>query len=209
MTALLLKIVMWTIQLMALISAINYWKSIKNTPHRVFLPLLIVVVIAEPTATLLKEVFSLKNYVVYNTLSVFSFSFYLYWFKRIKIKQWLVKLSWIIFVLAIAVSAITESFLYKIWNIAWFTGAILVLLNSIVFYSELLNKKEVVKYTNLPEFWIVTGLLIYHIGFLPMLLFKDYFDANTLYYRIPILILNLILYGNIIIAFKCKKTQNI
>lgn len=209
MTALLLKIAMWIIQLMALISAINYSKHTKNAPNRVFLLLLIVVVIAEPTATLLKEVFSLKNYVVYNTLSVFSFFTYLYWFKCVKTKQWLIKVSWIIFVLAIAVSAITESFFYKLWNITWFTGAILVLLNAITYYSELLNQKDVVKYSDLPEFWLATGLLIYHIGFLPMLLFKDFFDANSLYYRIPILILNLILYGSFIIAFKCKKTQNI
>lgn len=209
MTALLLKIAMWTIQLIALISAINYWKYIKNSPYRLFLSLLIIVVITEPAASLIKEVFKLKNYAVYNVLSVFSFFIYLYWFKRINSKNNFINISLIVFALATVISAFTESFFYSIWSIAWFIGAILVLLNSVVFYSELLNKKEVVKFTNLPEFWIVTGLLVYHIGFLPMLLFKEYIGANTLYYRIPILILNVILYGSFIIAFKCKKTQNI
>ena len=206
---LLLKIAMWTIQLIALISAINFWKYYKKTPTKVFLWLLVMVLISELLATALKEVFYLKNFAVYNLLTIITFLIYLNWFKSVNVKQHFVKISFVIFILTIGYSLFVTNFFNELFSIVWFVGAILIMLNSILFYYNLLQNKDVITYSHSPQFWIATGLLIYHIGYLPMLLFKDYIGSNTLYYRLPILLLNFILYGSFIKSFTCFKTQNI
>lgn len=206
---LILKIAMWTIQLIALISAINFWKYYKKTPTKVFLWLLVMVLISELLATALKEIFYLKNFAVYNLLTIVTFLIYLNWFKSVNVKQHFVKISFIIFILTIGYSLFVTNFFNELFSIVWFIGAILIMLNAILFYYNLLQNKDVITYSHSPQFWIATGLLIYHIGYLPMLLFKDYIGSNTLYYRLPILLLNFILYGSFIKSFTCFKTQNI
>jgi len=204
-----LKIALWSVQILALITSIKYWKFYKNTSQRNFLYLLALIVFSEILATYIKEGTQYKNYPIYNLLSVISFLFYLFWLYTISARKKITKAFFILFVLATIISVFTESFMYSIWNISWMTGAVLVLLATTLFYSDLLKDNDILNYKNTQKFWIVTGLLIYHIGYLPMLLFSDYIGSNSMYYRIPIFILNIILYGSFIKSFLCSKAQKI
>ncbi len=200
---------MWIVQIMALIIAIIYWKHYKNTFQRYFLLLLFLIVVSEISATIVKEIFGLRSFPIYNVLSILSFLFYLFWFKKDLNQKQLVNSLLVLFSIATLFSAYKDRFIHGLMEIMWIAGAVTILISSFLFYLDLLNNKEVVKYKSTPKFWIVTGLLIYHIGYLPLLLFKDYIGANTFYYRVPILILNIILYGSFIKSFLCWKPRNI
>ena len=209
MTIFHLKVGMWIVQIMALIFAIIYWKHYKNTFQRHFLVLLFFIVVSEISATIVKEVFGLRSFPIYNLLSIFSFLFYLFLFKNNLDKKQAVNGLLILFCIATLFSAYKDRFIHGFMEIMWITGAVTILISSFMFYLDLLNNKEVIKYKSTPKFWIATGLLIYHIGYLPLLLFKDYIGANTFHYRVPVLILNIILYGSFIKSFLCWKPQNI
>ena len=200
---------MWSIQIIALISAIIYWKYYKNTSQRYFLYLLIVIVFFEILATYIKEGTPYKNFPIYNLLSLFSFLFYFYWFRLVlKEKKWL-KPMLVVFIISTCYSLFTQDFFYNLWAEMWYVGSVFILFNAFLYYNELLNKTTLLNYKKSAEFWVATGLLMYHVGFLPLLLFMDYYSSNHYYYRLPILILNIILYSCFIKSFLCLKPQKI
>ncbi len=209
MTSFQLKIALWSILVLALIIGVLNWNKFKKTSQRYFLYLIAVVLFSEGLATYMKEVLNYSNYPIYNILSLLLFLFYFYWFNLIlKTKKWFKPVT-VIFTVSILISLFTESFFNGIWKVMWSIGAVLVLFCVYLYYSELLHKPLVIKFQKMPEFWIVTGVLMYHIGFLPLLLFMTFFDSNTYYYRIPILILNIILYSCFIKSFLCFKSRKI
>jgi len=208
-TALFFKILMWLAQLAGVIFAIIYWKYYKNTNQRYFLQLIILIFLSEILSTTLKEVYGIPNYFIYNILSFVTQLFYLIWFYKISDEKFILKVGILIYGLSVIYCLIFNSFLGGLYKMMWYTGAILILFNAIFYFNKILKKDEIIYYQKNQVFWIVTGLLIYHLGYLPLLFFIDVelFKSNTLYYRIPVLLLNLVLYGCFIKSFLCSKTQ--
>lgn len=206
-TALLLKILMWLTQIGAIIFAIVYWKYYKSTNQRHFFHLLILIFISEILATVLKEVFDKPNYAIYNTLSFVTQFFYLIWFYRVSDKKLVLKSGLLIYVLIAICSVFFESFFHGLNKTLWFSGAIIILFNATYYFYLLLKENEIIHFLKDQTFWITTGLLIYHIGYLPLLFFLeiDLFKSDTLYYRIPVLLLNIVLYGCFSKSFTCSK----
>ena len=209
---LILKILLWLSIAIALISAIVFWKYYKYSLQRYFPHLLVLILVTEILSTTLKEFITGFNASpLYNILSIISIYFYLIWFFLILKKSNLIKIGIYIFSASIIFSIFKYSFLSEIYKTMWFTGAILILIASVIYYNILLKDDNLLYYKSNQTFWISSGLLIFYIGYLPLLLFFSYgyIKSNSLYYRIPVLLLNFALYGSFAKSFICSKNLKI
>lgn len=189
------------IQLLACLAAIYKWKSIRKTPLWIFLPFLIYSFLNEVTTTALYSFTSINFRYLYNIYCIVSFFVYLYWFDRIlKLKLW----KWIVtlvFLVAVVYDIITSDSLKQLIKTALLVQAIILLIFSVIYFVRLLNKEEVVHYQLIPEFWIILGLLVFHIAFVPLFLLTGLGYNIQKAYAIAINILNYILYSSYILGF--------
>lgn len=189
------------IQLLACLAAIFKWKSIRKTPLWIFLPFLIYSLLNEVTTTALYSFTSINFRYLYNIYCIVSFFVYLYWFDRIlKLKLW----KWIVtlvFLGAVVYDVITSDSLKQLIKTALLVQAIILLIFSVIYFVRLLNKEEVVHYQLIPEFWIILGLLVFHIAFVPLFLLTGLGYNIQKAYTIAINILNYILYSSYILGF--------
>lgn len=201
----MLNIVLWVSQLAAFIAASITWNNYKNTTQRNFIFFLGFVLIIEFLGYTIPLLFGIKSQFVYNIYTIFSFYFYLYWFNSILNKKFLIKIFAIIFSISIVLALLFENFLLRLWRVPLTTGTFLILMCSGIFYYDLLNSNDIFKYQKSQKFWIVTGILVFYIAFLPIQLFQPYLQVSSLSYRIPLTILNILMYGLIAISFLCLK----
>jgi hypothetical protein len=195
-------------QIAALVAAIWYWHSYKDTTQRYFLWFLIYVVSHEILGLLYQRVFDNNNDILYNIFTLVSFPFYFCWFYKI-----LKKRKWLVYVLS-TVFAIT--FLNDIVNINPFDymylnpiiiGAFCILILTISYFVELLNKDAITTFASSQKFWIVTGLFSFYIGLLPLLLFHSYLSYEGYFYETVITVLNAVLYSCYLKSFICLKKK--
>lgn len=199
----LLSVILWFFQGAAFLAAILYWNKYKTTTQRYFVYFLAYVVVHETMGYFVGS----NNLYIYNVYIILSFAFYLFWFYLIlKHKRMIIALS-IVFFISVCIAVLFENFWNDLWKIPSITGTIIVLINSTLFYRSLLNKAEVVDYQKSQEFWIVTGLLIFYIAFLPILMFWRFIDNTSLPFRIIITVLNIILSGCFIMSFLCLRKK--
>lgn len=189
------------IQLLACLVAIYKWKTIRKTPLWIFLPFLIYSFLNEVTTTALYSFTSINFRYLYNIYCIVSFFVYLYWFDRIlKLKLW----KWVVtlvFLSAVVYDVITSDSLKQLIKTALLVQAIILLIFSFIYFVRLLNREEVVHYQLIPEFWIILGLLVFHIAFVPLFLLTGLGYNIQKAYSIAINILNYILYSSYILGF--------
>ena len=189
------------VQIFACIAALFFWKQYKHTPLWIFLPYLIYTVLNELTATVMvwNEVKNVR--ILYNVYCAVSFGVYLYFFDQlIKLKfwKWLILLGFVIVILTDIFQRDVTSQLIK--NSLLFL-AILLFIFSLIYFIKLLNSKEVIHYQKIPEFWIIFGILVFHIAFIPLSLVSGSGYNIQLSYSIVILILNYLMYSCYIYGF--------
>lgn len=200
----ILQICLWSILLGAFYCSIYYWNSYKNSAQRYFPHFLFFTVLIELTATFCSFNLHKKPNIVYNIYLVVSMLFYLTWLTSISKKKALPKIFILVFVCSALVSVFTESVSKDIYGISFITGSLLILFGSFLFFKQLIEGEEAVNFLNNQQFWIMSGLLIFHIGFLPVYLMINYLNMNDYRIAMVIPILNILLYGCFIIGFRCR-----
>jgi len=200
------RFLLWAIQIGAFIIAILMWKKYKNSTQRNFLYFLTFVIIIEALGYLFPRYFNIKSAYIYNVFTLVSGVFYMLWFRLILKQRQIISAFVFVFLLAVFYSVFSQGF-DSFWKIPLIILTVLILASSTIFFSNLLNKKEVVHFQSDQKFWIVTGVLIFYIGYLPIPLLQKYLDVSGIYFRITIMILNMIMYGFFIKSFLCLKTK--
>jgi hypothetical protein len=117
---------------------------------------------------------------------------------KLKLWKWIVTL---VFLGAVVYDVITSDSLKQLIKTALLVQAIILLIFSVIYFVRLLNKEEVVHYQLIPEFWIILGLLVFHIAFVPLFLLTGLGYNIQKAYTIAINILNYILYSSYILGF--------
>jgi len=201
------RIILWSFQAVAFIAAVLFWYKYKNTAQRGFLGFLAFVVFTEVASVVCISVFHIKSYWVYNLFTIISGSFYLYWFYSILRFKKLLKAFSILFLSTIFISLLKESFFSQLWRIPLTTITVLVLVCSTLYFSELLNSDKVIAFKTEQQFWLVTGLLIFYLGFLPLQLLMPYIKIKSHDYLLAIMLLNIIMYGFFTISFLCLRKK--
>ncbi|MEL0643697.1 hypothetical protein V6251_04835 [Olleya sp. Ti.3.14] len=200
----ILRLIMWLPQIAAFVFAIVMWPKYKNTTQRNFIYFLGFVLIIECLGYLLPIICDVKSAYVYNCYTIISGLFLLIWFKSILQTKRLVIVFISVFIVSIGYCLFFQEF-GVLWKIPLVVLAIAILICSTVFFSDLLAKNEVVNFKTDQKFWIVTGCLVFYIGYLPLVLLQKYFGLSGIYYRIPITINISLMYGFIIKSFLCLK----
>ncbi|MGB0427329.1 MAG: hypothetical protein ACPGEC_00200 [Flavobacteriales bacterium] len=94
------------------------------------------------------------------------------------------------------------------WRYPLITGTFSVLLMVSLLFSEILKDRNAINYLKSQRFWFSTGLLLFYVGFIPVLFFVNQIDAGERYFSIIITLLNVLLYGSFIIGFTCQQKKN-
>ena len=200
----ILRLIMWLPQIAAFVFAIVMWPKYKNTTQRNFIYFLGFVLVIECFGYLLPILYGVKSAYVYNTYTIISGLFLLIWFKSILQTKRLVIVFISVFIASIGYCLFFQAF-GVLWKIPLVVLAIAILICSTVFFSDLLTKNEVVNFKTDQKFWIVTGCLVFYISYLPLVLLQKYFGLSGIYYRIPITINIILMFGFIIKSFLCLK----
>ena len=201
---LLTRLLLFTAQAVALITALKYWSYYKKTPQRLFLWFLVYVLLTEILGLLLSH----DNIPVYNLFTIVSGYTYLYWFYLTIRSQKLVLILMSVFTLSIGYSLFFLTFNGELWIEALMVISTSLLICCLLYYYQLLNSVKVVHYQKLQPFWVSTGILVFYLGFLPLIVFQSYFiEVIPGEYQIAITILNIALYGLIAYSFLCIKKR--
>jgi xanthine/uracil permease len=141
-------------------------------------------------------IFKTSNYWIFNIFILVSFLFYFYWYYSI-IKKKLYKKIIFIFSIIFGVFTVLNFFILN-WDGYHFPsfvfGALITIIGSFLFFSELLKSNQILYIKNKLSFWIAIGLLLFNVGMVPYMVFSEDFESYN-FYRLGILIgLNFILY---------------
>ncbi len=167
--------------------------------------------------TFLIEVFgaSLKpNYPIgvswiYSIFSIASVIFYFFWYYQIlKTKQ----LRIVVVVFASLFSLMTTlAYIFpdelKNQGYAFVVGSLGILTLTLCHFYRLLNSDEVLIIKHKLSFWISTGLLLFYVGIIPLVLLTKALVISPLSRILILISLNLILYGCYVIGFIWTKKK--
>jgi len=195
-------------QVAALFAAIWYWKDYKHTTQRYFLIFLIYVVCHEILGLICQYFLKSSNDIIYNIFTVVSFVFYFSWFYRIlQQRKWFVKVLFAVFVVVFLYDLFDKNPLVFLYLNPIIVGALCILILTISYFVELLNTNAITTFARSQKFWIVTGLFLFYIGLLPLLLFHSYLSYEGHFYETVITVLNIVLYSCYFKSFLCLKKK--
>ncbi len=202
--------VIYAFELAAAIMATIHSKKYWNSNERYFLHFLWFTVFIEVLAGLLSDFFHRESYWVYNLYMIVSFLYFFYWYYYI-LRSKTLKRTVLIFAVIFLCMVFWDFNLHEepgYQEYTFVTGAFLTMICTVFHFRQLLYSDEVLILKHKLSFWISTGLLLFNMGMIPLMLLSDYFDFVTnRYYLITIISLNAILYGCYIIGFQWAKEK--
>ena len=195
--------------LIAAIFASLYYKYYRESKEKYFLHFLWYTVITDTLG--IYSVYYLKEnwIVIYLVFVIVSFLFYFYWFHEIlksEKQKKIIKIFSILFI-CLSIYNLSTSSLYNFHFTTFIFGAIINIVISIFFFSQLLSDTTKIDVKENMQFWIATGLLLFNVGMVPIMIFSDLFNAYDQVRIIIFIILNFILYSCYTISFLWSKKE--
>jgi hypothetical protein len=191
--------------------SVIFWRNIKNTPLRWFLPYLLFIVAVELTGRYVRKVLKLSNVWMYNIsvpLEYLFFVFIFWFFLKNKITRKLCVLFLLTFSMYVAVFLLINGIANFNENVL-IIGSFFLIVFPVLYLVELYNSPGIISLNKYPAFWIAVGVLLFNAGeFSYDLLSKfffDRFDRNAAVFRSINTYLNLLLYLCISFSFLWKK----
>jgi hypothetical protein len=191
--------------LTATIASLARWKRFISSAFRLF-PFYLLVVVGIEIVVHLSSISSLDKQ-MYSLFDIVTYLFFTFWFYKILKEDKKVLALGILYVLSLVISLTLED-LNKELQIQSSVGTIMMFVLSIMYYINLLKSDNVVAFSKLPSFWIVTGILIFNLAYLPITfsLSADFLPSGNVVYLI-LVIVNVVLYGFYTIAFLCPQKE--
>lgn len=143
-----------------------------------------------------------SNHWTYNIETVFEFYFFSYFFYNILKRPFrrIIKVFVFVYPFILLLSFLTVQKYYTFHTYTYIFGELYLIVLCLLYYRELYTAAEFKKLSTLPEFWIVTGLLIFTAGELPYMILLNYLNKHyvitSLYFSQYILgTLNIVMYA--------------
>ncbi len=136
-----------------------------------------------------------------------------YYFILTKKYRPIVIISYCIFlVLALLENLLMESKHYYTISFTMSYGCVVLLFFSLVYFYQLVNGEDILRFKNMMAFWFCLALLIFWIGSFPETFFNNLFGKTSktelaIAYRWIFIILNYIMYFLFTIGFICSKPK--
>ncbi|MGB0880302.1 MAG: hypothetical protein ACPGTO_07020 [Polaribacter sp.] len=198
-------------ELLAAILATIHYKKYSLSKEKYFIYFLWYAVFTDTFGAISAWIFEKNSMWIYILFLFFSYLFYFFWYKSILVNKQYKKIITFFTILFILIAFV--DFFNQSWDenhvMTYIAGSIIIVIASFMYFSELLNSREVLNIKNKLSFWIATGLLLFNVGMVPFVIFSEIFDAHN-ELRIVILVsLNVILYTCYSLGFIwCKKKVN-
>ena len=203
-------------ELLALITALLFITLRGVSWWQLFILYLLLVMGVELGGYYVGIILKKPNYVFYHFLMMVQVGFFSFLFYRFlpiaKVRQWiwLLSLTFVNFFMLEWLMAPEGAFFQYSRQYESF----LVVIFSCIFYFSILKNDQVFNPLTHPPFWIITGLFFYYFGSAAMFAFSDAvsrikFTGNLTFYNVVMGTLSCILYGCWIIAFICRKKQQL
>ena len=197
------------LEIVTAILATFFSKKYNASSERYFVYFLWFTVLIEVSGGLMRFMFSVENFWLYNIYMVVGFLFYFYWYYSI-LKQKSFQKTVLIFSILFTGVALW-SFVFQNWSeyhkYTFVVGALFTLIAAVFHFWQLLYGDEILIIKYKLSFWISTGLLLFYMGMVPFMLLSRYFKLTGTNYYILIISLNSILYGCYIIGFLWAKEK--
>lgn len=192
----------------AIIATIHF-KKFNKTTEKYFLYFLWYTVLNEAVCYIAGYGFRINLVELYIVYDIVTFLFLIFWYQSILINK---KNKRIIYMVACIFFFTTiNDLLFQDWKTtSKFTnilGAFITIIGSFLYFSEILKSDKILNIKSELRFWIATGLLLFNVGFVPVEIFKETFNANSEVRIIIIFCLNLILYSCYILGFLWSKKE--
>ena len=143
-----------------------------------------------------------SNHWIFNVETIFEFYFFSYFFYKIlkhKISRKLIKIFVFAYPVILVISFFTIQKWYYFHTYTYILGVFYLVILCLLYFHELYTDNEFKKLSTSPEFYIVTGLLIFTAGQLPYMILINYLNTHYLkvssFFRLYILgTLNIVMY---------------
>lgn len=201
-----LQIISYIFIFSALLVAILNNNNLKNTSEKYFVYYLSFVFTIEMLQIILHNYYKLNTSFIYNLYDIVTFSFFIYWYYKVLDSKKLVKMAAVIYLIALISSLFINDFFSENLNSSIYIGALLILILTIIYFSELLNKDEIINFSQNSKFWISLGLVVFYIGYLPILFLLSSKYAKQVNIDFMITILCVLTYSFFIKGFLCSQT---
>ena len=194
------------IEFIAIVVALLYFNKVRSSIYKYFVYYLLFVGLSETTSLIVSFVYRLANHFVTNIYILVTFIFYLFFYKKLfkskKIKNVItVFIGLFASVYAFEFFSIKDLFFLKIFNYSYVFGSILLVITLILFLIEIINDEKII--FNIKKsliFWISVGLLLFHIGTIPIIISTKYLNYNHIHQYV-LAGLNVIMYGVFSLGF--------
>lgn len=199
--------------------SVLYYKTLKKTELRYFIPFLFITLIVEILGYWLTTK-NIRNYLLYNIFTTFEFIFYAFIFYKNLRKTGFKKTVALFMPLYVAAVIYNLSFgqgMHSFHTITFLLGSFfMVVFCCLYFYESVLPEHLDHELTKQPFFWVCTGLLLFYLGSVIINALFEYlrsFNMQAEGIKIYGLInqsLNIVLYSSFIFAFVlCRNTNKI
>ena len=199
-------------EILAFVCSLIFWKNIRNTPLKWFVPYLLFIVIVEFLGRYMRTELEVSNAWLYNISVPVEYLFFVFiffsYFKSVINR----KLS-IGFILLFGLYVVIFLFVNGIVNFnrnVLLVGSFFLVIFSVLYLIGLYNQPGIINLGKQPVFWIAVGVLLFNAGefsydLLPKLFFINRMDRGAVIFRSINSYLNLLLYLCISISFLWKK----
>jgi hypothetical protein len=181
---------------------------------KLFIPFLLVTISTETVGWYLRTIVETDRFrLPFNILLIVRISFFIWFFGSSELlvkykKQIRIALACFILFALINICFIQKLFAYNYYTEV--VGDIMLVVMTASFYYELLMEEKSRKLFSYPYFWLSIGLLLTSLGSIVLYIFMDSIIAYYKETNINIggnvnTVLNVIFYGNLIIAFLCQR----
>ncbi|HET7361312.1 MAG TPA: hypothetical protein VFI78_05195 [Salinimicrobium sp.] len=158
------------------------------------------------------------NYWLYNIYSIIAFGVYITFFtvylKNPRLRK-ILHTATLIYLIAAVINLFLSDEFFKAYAIfTFFAGTVLVTFSIGAYYFELLRSDRILNFYKLVPFYISVGALVYHLAFVPLVIYSRYFNAENpefieIYMNI-LLGINYFLYSIYILGFLiCSRKRKI
>lgn len=192
-----------------------FYKKFKETNYRWFLYYLLVPFFTE---FLHKTIVYYNNFeffnpvFIYNLYTIFSFIFFFVFYKELsknKTNKKIFKIIHYVFITFIFfdIYFLKESILTAFNVHLLILGSILLLTILILFLIEIINNNKII--FNISKsfiFWISTGLLLFYVGILPIMITREFLNYNETY-TVILIALNIVMYSSFVIGMIKSDTK--
>ena len=121
----------------------------------------------------------MKCFNVFCIKLIYFFSYFFYQVLKDSLSRKLIKIFVFFYPIILIVSFLTIQKWYIFHTYTFIAGLLYLNILCLLYFRQLYTAIEFKKLSTLPEFWIVTGLLVFTVGVLPYFILLNYLKKNA------------------------------